>query len=153
MLSITEGMASLDKLAADPRVVVRNGEAINPRGRCVVYRMRRTQRSLLLRLAFLAPQIVDAIAAGRQPPELTAETLAERIEFPLLWTEQEQAVGISWAAWLRSLPHLLAKSIGELIRSGVRYGWNRLTCQQRIWARLMRELSQAARLRRRRTTE
>jgi len=49
----------------------------------------------LLRLAFLAPQIVDAIAAGRQPPELTAEALAERIELPLLWTAQEQAVGIS----------------------------------------------------------
>jgi site-specific DNA recombinase len=48
----------------------------------------------LLRLAFLAPQIVDAIATGRQPPELTAEA-GERIELPLLWTEQEQAVGIS----------------------------------------------------------
>lgn len=49
----------------------------------------------LLRLAFLAPEIVEAIAAGRQPPELTAEALAERIELPLLWTEQAQAVGIS----------------------------------------------------------
>jgi hypothetical protein len=48
-----------------------------------------------MRLAFLAPQIVDAIAAGRQPPELTAEALAERIELPLLWIEQGQAVGIS----------------------------------------------------------
>ena len=49
----------------------------------------------LLRLAFLAPEIVDAIAAGRQPPQLTAEALAERIELPLLWIEQGQAVGIS----------------------------------------------------------
>jgi hypothetical protein len=49
----------------------------------------------LLRLAFLAPKIVEAIAAGRQPPELTAEALAERIELPLLWTEQERAVEIS----------------------------------------------------------
>jgi site-specific DNA recombinase len=49
----------------------------------------------LLRLAFLAPKIVDAIASGRQPPELNAEALAERIELSLLWTEQEQAVGIS----------------------------------------------------------
>ncbi len=48
----------------------------------------------LLRLAFLAPEIVDAIAAGRQPLELTAEALAERIQLPLLWTEQAQAVGI-----------------------------------------------------------
>jgi hypothetical protein len=37
-----------------------------------------------LRLAFLAPEIVEAIAAGDQPPELTAEVLAERIDLPLL---------------------------------------------------------------------
>jgi site-specific DNA recombinase len=49
----------------------------------------------LLRLAFLAPEIVEAIAAGDQPPELTAEALAERIDLPLLWTAQEQAVGIA----------------------------------------------------------
>jgi site-specific DNA recombinase len=49
----------------------------------------------LTRLAFLAPQIVEAIVAGNQPPELTAEVLAERIELPLLWTAQEQAVGIA----------------------------------------------------------
>ena len=34
----------------------------------------------LLRLAFLAPEIVEAIAAGDQPPELTAEALAKRID-------------------------------------------------------------------------
>jgi AraC-like DNA-binding protein len=49
----------------------------------------------LTRLAFLAPQIVEAIVAGNQPPELTAEALAERIDLPLLWTAQEQAVGIA----------------------------------------------------------
>ena len=49
----------------------------------------------LLRLAFLAPEIVEAIAAGDQPPELTAEALAERIDLPLLWTAQEKAVGIA----------------------------------------------------------
>ena len=47
------------------------------------------------RLAFLAPQIVEAIVAGNQPPELTAEALAERIDLPLLWTAQEKAVGIA----------------------------------------------------------
>jgi isopenicillin-N epimerase len=30
-----------------------------------------------------------------QPPELTAKALTERIELPLLWSEQEHAVGIS----------------------------------------------------------
>jgi hypothetical protein len=48
----------------------------------------------LMRLAFLAPEIVEAIAAGHQPPELTAEVLAERIDLPLLWTAQAKAVGI-----------------------------------------------------------
>jgi site-specific DNA recombinase len=49
----------------------------------------------LTRLAFLAPEIVEAIVAGNQPPELTAEALAERIDLPLLWIAQEQAVGIA----------------------------------------------------------
>jgi site-specific DNA recombinase len=49
----------------------------------------------LTRLAFLAPRIVKAIAAGHQPPELTAKALTERIELSLLWSEQERAVGIN----------------------------------------------------------
>jgi len=49
----------------------------------------------LIRLAFLAPRIVEAIATGRQPPELTAKSLTERIELPLLWSDQERAVGIN----------------------------------------------------------
>ena len=48
----------------------------------------------LTRLAFLAPRIVEAIAAGHQPAELTAKALTERIELPLIWSEQERAVGI-----------------------------------------------------------
>jgi site-specific DNA recombinase len=48
----------------------------------------------LVRLAFLAPKIVETIATGHQPPELTAKVLTERIELPLLWNEQERAVGI-----------------------------------------------------------
>jgi site-specific DNA recombinase len=49
----------------------------------------------LTRLAFLAPRIVKAIAAGHQRPELTAKALTERIELSLLWSEQERAVGIN----------------------------------------------------------
>jgi len=49
----------------------------------------------LTRLAFLAPRIVEAIAAGHQPPELTAKALTERIELPLLWSDQARAVGMS----------------------------------------------------------
>jgi site-specific DNA recombinase len=49
----------------------------------------------LIRLAFLAPRIVEAVATGHQPPELTTKALTERIELPLLWHEQERRVGIS----------------------------------------------------------
>jgi len=49
----------------------------------------------LTRLAFLAPRIVEAIAAGHPPPGLTAKALTERIELPLIWSEQERSVGIS----------------------------------------------------------
>jgi len=52
----------------------------------------------LTRLAFLAPRIVEAVVAGHQPPELTAEALTERIELPLLWSEQRHAVGIDQSA-------------------------------------------------------
>jgi len=45
-------------------------------------------------LALLALKIVEMIATGRQPAELTAEVLAERIDLPPLWTEQEEAVGV-----------------------------------------------------------
>ncbi len=49
----------------------------------------------LTRLAFLAPKIVEMIAAGSHPPDLTAEALAERIDLPLVWTEQERVVLVS----------------------------------------------------------
>ena len=48
----------------------------------------------LTRWAFLAPRIVEAIVAGHQPPQLTAKALTERIELPILWSEQERTVGI-----------------------------------------------------------
>jgi site-specific DNA recombinase len=42
-----------------------------------------------LQLGFLSPRIVEAIAEGRQPPELTVIALARRLNLPLLWTSQE----------------------------------------------------------------
>jgi hypothetical protein len=47
-----------------------------------------------MRLAFLTPKNVEMIAAGRQPSELRAEALAERIDLPVLWTAQEETVGV-----------------------------------------------------------
>lgn len=49
--------------------------------------------SRFMPLAFLAPDIVDAILAGRQPLELTAERL-KRLQFlPHSWEDQRHALG------------------------------------------------------------
>jgi site-specific DNA recombinase len=48
----------------------------------------------LIPLGFLSPRIVEAIAEGRQPVELTVEALTRRIDLPLLWSAQRQALGI-----------------------------------------------------------
>jgi hypothetical protein len=45
----------------------------------------------LLRLAFLAPDIVEAIVKGRQPRALTVRRLLEGI--PLAWSEQRTQFG------------------------------------------------------------
>jgi site-specific DNA recombinase len=47
--------------------------------------------SRIFRCAFLAPDIVEAILEGRQPPQLTVENL--RLGAPLLWTEQRKSFG------------------------------------------------------------
>ena len=47
----------------------------------------------LLRYAFLAPEIVEAILQGQQPPQLTLARLGKNL--PLDWTEQHQALGYS----------------------------------------------------------
>ena len=48
----------------------------------------------LIRLAFLAPDIVESIVEGRQPPTLTAEALTRRIELPLSWCAQRSALNV-----------------------------------------------------------
>jgi hypothetical protein len=48
----------------------------------------------LLRLGFLSPRIIVAIAEGRQPPDLTVFGLMRRVDLPLLWNAQEQALGL-----------------------------------------------------------
>jgi len=42
----------------------------------------------VLRLGFLAPEIVEAIVEGRQPVDLTADRLVLREEISLVWKEQ-----------------------------------------------------------------
>ena len=45
-------------------------------------------------LAFLAPRIVEAIAEGRQPADLTTVAMTQRIDLPPLWSAQERALDL-----------------------------------------------------------
>lgn len=47
----------------------------------------------LHRLNMLAPDIVEAIAHGTQPPSLTASKLMDNARLPLFWSEQRKALG------------------------------------------------------------
>ena len=48
----------------------------------------------LIPLGFLSPRVVEAIVEGRQPPDLTVMALTRRIDLPLLWSAQEEALGL-----------------------------------------------------------
>lgn len=45
--------------------------------------------SRIIRLAFLAPDVVEGILGGRQPPLLTAQELLHRRELPARWSERK----------------------------------------------------------------
>jgi site-specific DNA recombinase len=50
--------------------------------------------SRIVRLAFLAPSIIEEIARGHQPPELTAQALStRRSDLPLSWKDQRDLLG------------------------------------------------------------
>ena len=49
--------------------------------------------ALLLRLSMLAPDIVEAIHAGRQPPLLNRQRLARTTNLPIEWSAQRAALG------------------------------------------------------------
>jgi hypothetical protein len=76
--------------------------------------------SRLIRLAFLAPEMVERIAAGHQPPELTAQALRTcRFDVPVDWAAQKGALGFAQPARARpcqqptALAHLQAKSTAK----------------------------------------
>ncbi len=48
-----------------------------------------------LPLAFLAPDIVEAILEGHQPIELTAAQMMRIRDLPLSWAEQRQRLGFA----------------------------------------------------------
>jgi site-specific DNA recombinase len=49
----------------------------------------------LLRLAFLAPDIITAVLEGRQPVELSANKLMADTRLPIDWSGQRQALGFA----------------------------------------------------------
>jgi len=49
--------------------------------------------SHLMPLAFVAPDIVEAILEGRQPADLTAERLIKRLDLLLAWADQRALLG------------------------------------------------------------
>jgi len=49
----------------------------------------------IVRLAFLAPEIVEAIGEGRQPPELSAELLTKHLQLPLDWNDQKRLLNLT----------------------------------------------------------
>lgn len=51
--------------------------------------------SRILPLAFLAPDIVEAILAGRQPVELTVSALKRGPDLPALWADQRRLLGFA----------------------------------------------------------
>ncbi len=54
--------------------------------------------SSVLPLAFLAPDIVEAIAAGLQPSDLTAHRLIRAVDLPIAWSAQKQLLGFPAAS-------------------------------------------------------
>ena len=47
----------------------------------------------ILRLSFLAPEIIKAILRDRHPIELTAKRLANEVRFPIAWEDQHALLG------------------------------------------------------------
>jgi len=50
--------------------------------------------SRLIRLAFLAPDIIESIVDGRQPSDLTAQGLTRHIAIPIEWRSQRAALNL-----------------------------------------------------------
>jgi len=55
--------------------------------------VQRTYTSRLIPLAFLAPDITEAILEGRQPIDLSLDRLLEAMPLPLAWTAQRTMFG------------------------------------------------------------
>jgi len=59
------------------------------------HEVNRTSISRLMPLAFLAPDIVEAILNGRQPIELTVSRLKQNGDLPVSWQEQRKLLQLT----------------------------------------------------------
>ena len=88
-----ELVALMDEAMEVQRLVLQSPElSLNQlgkrEGRC------RTHLAKLLRLSWISPKIVEAIAAGTQPKTLTRRMLLS-VSIPLAWDEQEREFGLA----------------------------------------------------------
>ena len=81
-----EAMAALKLVQANPELNL--NQLAKREGRC------RTQLVRLLRLSFISPRIVDAIADGSQPKGLTRRVLLS-CDVPIDWADQERQFGLA----------------------------------------------------------
>ena len=84
----------LPKISPELIALLRRAETIRERlfqQDASMLRDRKAER--IARLAFLAPDIVDAILTGRQPRSLTTRRLMQQPRIPLDWKQQRQALG------------------------------------------------------------
>lgn len=81
---LREALAARDEVLASPQLNL--GQIASSTGRC----SKRMTR--LLRLSWLAPEIVDAILAGKQPQALTPKSLLAT-ELSMDWSDQKAALG------------------------------------------------------------
>jgi hypothetical protein len=72
---------------------LRRGEVQTLRGLAKRHGKDRADVGRALRLAFLAPDIVEAIASGHQPADLTVTRLNRLDDLPLSWSEQRRLLG------------------------------------------------------------
>ena len=83
---VADAMAAQRLVLASPELSLT--QLAKREGRC------RTQLARLLRLSWLSPRIIEAIAEGSQPKGLTRRALLIS-DMPLDWTEQERQFGFA----------------------------------------------------------
>lgn len=84
VMLLREAMATRAEVLSDP--TRRISQLAASTGRC----SKRISR--LVRLSWIAPEIVDAILAGRQPHKMTTRSLLSA-ELPITWAGQKVALG------------------------------------------------------------